>query len=208
MSLGWSRGREVHRGDEEDVGECLRFQIVIWKCKRTKVHVHSYTRILPLHFHKIWSSLFREGFAVPLQDHFIPTNSLLWWLNISPLQGINYWAVEHHKGAWLGAKAGEGACLPGWLAWRLLYWLRCRRQRSSRPRQSPAQLQRRAEKCCRDLAKGSPGYASKQLPPWLQCTIEFLRGSQNTPTPLRLSPSLTERRCCTETGSPNITTFP
>lgn len=31
------------------------------------------------------------------------------------MQGINYWAVEHHKEAWLGAgEGGSPACLPGW----------------------------------------------------------------------------------------------
>lgn len=31
------------------------------------------------------------------------------------MQGINYWAVEHHKEARLGAgEGGSPACLPGW----------------------------------------------------------------------------------------------
>lgn len=134
------------------------------------MHAWSYTLklrsrpLLPTNFDPACS----ERFAAPLQDHFIPTNSLLWWLNISPVQAINYWAVEHHKGAWLGAGAGEGACLAGWLAGleaAVLAAMRKTEKFQALPVPSPAPEESR--EVLRGLAKGNPGWASKQLPPWL-----------------------------------------
>lgn len=131
-----------------------------------------------------------ESFAAPLQDHFIPTNSLLWWLNISPVQGINYWAVEHRKGAWLGDQAEEGARLLGLLAGSVAAVLaaECKTkefQASSFP--SPAPEQSRG--VLRGLANWSPGWAREQLPPWLRWTLELLREAKEPPTTL-FSPSL------------------
>lgn len=84
------------------------------------------------------------------------------------MQGINYWAVEHHKGAWLGAGAGagEGACLAGWHSGCCPG---CDAHDGGVPDLVSPQPRSRGEsrEVLRGLAKGSPGWASKQLPPWV-----------------------------------------
>lgn len=108
---------------------------------------------------------------------------------------------------------GLPSCLPalaGWLAWRLLSWLRCARRRSSRPRQLQSTAeQSRAE--LRGLAEGSPGRESKQLPPWLWWLMELQREAR---TSLRSPPALPTPFSLSglwgygfNTGSPNNTAF-
>lgn len=117
----------------------------------------------------------RVSLASPLQYHFIHTKLLLWWLNIFPVQGFNYWALEHHKGVWLEAKPGEWAFLAGWwanLAASVLAAMHKaeRFQVSSVPSLAPEQSREELW----GLAEGSPGCASKQLPPWLQWIMMVL----------------------------------
>lgn len=85
------------------------------------------------------------------------------------MQGINYWAVEHHKEAWLGAGAGERACLPGWLVGlaAAILAVMCKAE-EFQDSSVPSTVPEESREVLRGLAKRSPGWVSKQLPSWLQ----------------------------------------
>lgn len=148
------------------------------KWKQAYSHIKISTVALPADSDSVCSGIS----VASLQDHFILTDSLLWWLNISPLEGINYWAVQHHRGVWLGTGAKEGS---GWL-------FGCSpvldvEHRGVPGLESPQPSSRAA---LQGLAKGSPGWMSKQLPPWLQ------PGSQNTPHLFSCSRDRFAKQCC------------
>lgn len=197
----------------EDVGDCLRFQVVMCNHKKTVIAQNAR---MPTHAHNVRSCTLlptnsdpacSESFSVPLQDNFIPTNSLLWWLNISPVQGINYWAVEHHKEAWLGAGAGKGACLPGWPVGSAAAFLAvmCRTE-EFQDSSVPSPVPEESREVLRGLAKGSPGWASEQLPLWLQWMMELLREGGESPHHFAFLPlSLSVLRLAALTRSLNNT---
>lgn len=137
-------------------------------CKRKRsAHMHAcpytYSQISRSASHKLWSSLFGELCSAFTRSFY----------SYKPLvMVIKYIPSASHQLLGSGApQRGLAGCwgwvggLPGWLALRLLSWLRCARRRSSRPRQPPARSSRRTEKGCRAWLRGVlAGRASSCLP--------------------------------------------
>ncbi len=178
-------------------------------CKIACRPVHTNSQISGSASHKLWSSLFRElcsAFTRSFYSYqllvmvikYIPSARHQLLGSGAPQRGL--------AGSW-----GWGGVLLAWLAWRLLSWLWCMRRRSSRPRQSPAQLQRRAEKCCGAWLRGAlAGRASSCLPGshWMMELLREARTPQPHFTFLSLSVSLSSEVSRSDAGSLNNTAFP